>query len=121
MFLLVISFFWSIPAVNAQHMNVVVANPVGNGFPTEPAVVINPANTSEILAAGMDDNEYYSADGGLTWTHGYLISPHGGLTWSAPIRINDDPPGKNQFFPALTVDQVTGKEQITARILFVGR
>jgi hypothetical protein len=36
-------------------------------------------------------------------------STDGGITWSAPIRVNDDPPGKHQFFPAITVDQVTGK------------
>jgi hypothetical protein len=36
-------------------------------------------------------------------------STDGGLTWSSPIRVNDDPPGRHQFFPALTVDQATGK------------
>lgn len=32
-----------------------------------------------------------------------------GLTWSAPIRVNDDGPGKHQFFNYMTIDQVTGK------------
>ncbi|MCB2221414.1 MAG: T9SS type A sorting domain-containing protein [Bacteroidetes bacterium] len=32
----------------------------------------------------------------------------GGDTWSDPIRVNDDPPGKQQFFTWMTVDQVTG-------------
>lgn len=36
-------------------------------------------------------------------------STDGGNTWSAPLRINDDAPGKHQFFPWMTVDQVTGK------------
>ena len=36
-------------------------------------------------------------------------STDGGLTWSSPIRVNDDPPGRHQFFPFITVDQVTGK------------
>lgn len=35
-------------------------------------------------------------------------SMDGGATWSAPIRVNDDPPGKQQFFNFLAVDQVTG-------------
>jgi hypothetical protein len=35
-------------------------------------------------------------------------STNGGLNWSAPIRVNDDPPGKEQFLTAMTVDQVTG-------------
>lgn len=35
-------------------------------------------------------------------------STDGGLTWSDAKRINDDSPGKHQFFPWLTVDQKTG-------------
>lgn len=31
-----------------------------------------------------------------------------GDTWSNPVRINDDAPGKHQFFTWMTVDQVTG-------------
>ena len=36
-------------------------------------------------------------------------STDGGLTWSDPIRVNDDPPGKHQFFNHMAIDQVTGK------------
>lgn len=32
-----------------------------------------------------------------------------GTTWSEPIRVNDDGPGKHQFFNFMTIDQVTGK------------
>ncbi len=32
----------------------------------------------------------------------------GGVTWSAPIRVNDDEPGKQQFFTWMTIDQTTG-------------
>jgi hypothetical protein len=32
----------------------------------------------------------------------------GGITWSARKRVNDDPPGKHQFFTWMTVDQKTG-------------
>jgi hypothetical protein len=35
-------------------------------------------------------------------------SADGGDTWSDPIRVNDDPPGKQQFFTWMTVDQITG-------------
>jgi hypothetical protein len=35
-------------------------------------------------------------------------SDDGGNTWSAPIRVNDDAPGKHQFFTWMTVDPVTG-------------
>jgi hypothetical protein len=33
----------------------------------------------------------------------------GGLTWSPPIRVNDDGSGRHQFFNYMTIDQVTGK------------
>jgi hypothetical protein len=41
----------------------------------------------------------------------YLIrSADGGSTWSAPIRVNQDPPGlgKQHFLPWITCDRVTG-------------
>ncbi|MFZ4521658.1 MAG: T9SS type A sorting domain-containing protein [Bacteroidales bacterium] len=37
-----------------------------------------------------------------------MKSTDGGNTWSVPQRINDDPPGRQQFFTWMTVDQVTG-------------
>jgi hypothetical protein len=39
-----------------------------------------------------------------------IKSLDGGLTWSAPVRVNDDPiaNGKDQYYPWLTVDQTTG-------------
>lgn len=36
-------------------------------------------------------------------------STDGGNTWSAPQRVNNDGPGKHQFFNYITVDQFTGK------------
>ena len=35
-------------------------------------------------------------------------STDGGFTWSDPIRINDDEPGKHQFFTWMDVDQANG-------------
>lgn len=35
-------------------------------------------------------------------------STDGGTSWSAPKRVNDDPPGKQQFFTWMCVDQTTG-------------
>jgi len=37
-----------------------------------------------------------------------IRSTNGGLNWSAPIRVNDDPAGKEQFFTWMTIDQTTG-------------
>ena len=35
-------------------------------------------------------------------------STDGGNTWSDPIRVNDDPPGKEQFFTWMTIDGANG-------------
>lgn len=35
-------------------------------------------------------------------------SSDGGTTWSSPIRVNDDAPGKQQFMSSMTIDQSTG-------------
>ena len=35
-------------------------------------------------------------------------STNGGTTWSAPIRVNNDPPGAEQFFTWMTIDRATG-------------
>jgi len=37
-----------------------------------------------------------------------IRSTDGGSNWSSPIRVNDDPAGKEHFFTWLTIDQVTG-------------
>ncbi len=36
-------------------------------------------------------------------------STDGGNTWSEAIRVNDDEPGKQQFFTWMTIDQTTGE------------
>ncbi len=35
-------------------------------------------------------------------------STDGGNTWSAPVRVNNDPPGRHQFLSWMAVDQATG-------------
>ena len=35
-------------------------------------------------------------------------STDGGDTWTESLRVNDDPPGKQQFFTWMSIDQVTG-------------
>jgi hypothetical protein len=35
-------------------------------------------------------------------------STDGGNTWCNPIRVNDDPPGKHQFFTWMAIDQTNG-------------
>lgn len=38
----------------------------------------------------------------------FVKSADGGNTWTQPLRVNDDPPGKHQFFTWMAIDQVTG-------------
>lgn len=46
---------------------------------------------------------------GVTDTDIFLIrSTDGGETWTKPLRVNQDPKGKHQFFPWLAVDESTG-------------
>jgi len=46
---------------------------------------------------------------GLTDTDIWFAkSADGGITWNSRKRVNDDPPGKQQFFTWMTVDQKTG-------------
>lgn len=46
---------------------------------------------------------------GASDTDVWLVkSTDNGNTWSSPIRVNDDPAGKQQFFTWMTVDPVTG-------------
>ncbi len=47
---------------------------------------------------GVDDTDVWLAK-----------STDGGNTWSEPVRVNDDPPGKHQFFTWMTIDQTTGE------------
>jgi len=37
-----------------------------------------------------------------------IRSEDGGTSWSQPLRVNDDPPGKHQFFTWMTVDPTDG-------------
>ncbi len=46
---------------------------------------------------------------GVTDTDVWFVkSTDGGNTWTQPLRVNDDPPGRHQFFTWMTIDQVTG-------------
>lgn len=37
-----------------------------------------------------------------------ITSSDGGNTWNKPVRVNDDPPGKHQFFTWSTIDPANG-------------
>ena len=66
-----------------------------SGDPNEPAIVLNPNNTNEIVAGANIDSYYYSRDGGYTWNEGTLQSTNG--VWGDPA-IACDSEGNFYFF-----------------------
>jgi hypothetical protein len=50
---------------------------------------------------GEDDNDVW-----------LVYSDDQGRNWTDPMRVNDDPPGAQQFFPWMDVDDVTGNVHI---------
>lgn len=70
-----------------------------NGFP----VTACDRNTGTIYVNWSDKRN------GIEDTDIWLSkSNDGGNTWSAPVRVNNDPPGKHNFLSWMAVDQTTG-------------
>lgn len=69
----------------AQFTNVQISN---QNNPNEPAIIINPNNTSQIFAAANINNYYVSNDGGITWSINELNSPYG--VWGDPCLALDN-------------------------------
>jgi hypothetical protein len=47
-----------------------------------------------------------------------ITSTDGGESWGSIVRVNDDPPGKQQFFPWMTIDP-TGETPTIMRPRFI--
>jgi hypothetical protein len=65
------------------------------------------------LSGGPDHGTIYinfsDQRNGTDDTDVWLVkSTDGGNTWSQPARVNDDPPGKHQFFTWMAIDQTNG-------------
>jgi hypothetical protein len=74
-----------------------------NGLPITCCDLSNGPNRGTIYVNWSDQRN------GSTDTDVFLIkSTNGGNNWSTIKRVNDDPPGKHQFFTWMTVDQKTG-------------
>jgi len=74
-----------------------------NGLPVTCCDLSNGPNRGTIYINWSDQRN------GITDTDIWLIkSTDGGTTWSSRKRVNDDPPGKHQFFTWMTIDQSTG-------------
>ena len=74
-----------------------------NGFPVTCCDLSNGPYRGTIYINWSDQRN------GNTDTDIFLAkSTDGGQTWSSPLRVNNDPPGRQQFFTWMTVDQLTG-------------
>jgi hypothetical protein len=77
-----------------------------NGLPVTCCDISNGPNWGNIYINWSDER---SNNGSSQDVDVWMVkSTDGGNTWSTPRRVNDDGPGKQQFFTWMTIDQVTG-------------
>jgi hypothetical protein len=72
-----------------------------------PIIGVDPTNSQHVYSmwAGGNLETPYSC-GALNGVHSDILfsrSVDGGATWSAPLKVNDDPPGKDQYYPWMDV------------------
>ena len=83
---------YAIPGIYRANGLPITACDLSNG-PNRGTIYINWSDQRN----GGDDTDIFLAK-----------STDGGNTWSGPIRVNDDGPGKQQFFTWMAIDQATG-------------
>ncbi len=74
----------------SQHSNIMISNSYSI---EEPAIMINPFNTDEIVAGANLNYVFYSHDGGQNWVEKKLNSTYG--VWGDPVIIIDN---KQDYF-----------------------
>jgi len=74
-----------------------------NGFPVISVDRSNGPNRGTIYISFADQRN--GTDDTDIWI---VKSTDGGLSWSQPVRVNDDPPGKQQFLHWMTLDNSNG-------------
>lgn len=74
-----------------------------NGLPVTCCDISNGQNRGTIYVNWTDQR--FGENDTDVWV---VKSTDQGETWSEPVRVNDDPPGKQQFFTWMTIDQITG-------------
>lgn len=77
----------------------------------EPSISINKKDQSQILAAAILDQVFYSSDSGKTWTNDTLKSSYG--VWGDPVLMAD----KDGSFYFLHLSDPTGKNWSSEEIL----
>jgi hypothetical protein len=72
-----------------------------------PIIGVDPTNSSIVYATWAGGNlEIAYTCGSLTGVHSDILfsrSTDGGTSWSAPLKVNDDPAGKDQYYPWMDV------------------
>ncbi len=77
-----------------------------NGLPVTCCDLSTGPNRGSIYINWTDERSSNGTDQDVdVWM---VKSTDGGITWTTPRRVNNDEPGKQQFFTWMTVDQVTG-------------
>jgi hypothetical protein len=77
-----------------------------NGLPVTCCDLSNGPDRGNIYINWTDERSNSDSDQDVdVWL---VKSTDGGNTWTAPRHVNDDAPGKQQFFTWMTIDQVTG-------------
>ncbi|HEY5533328.1 MAG TPA: T9SS type A sorting domain-containing protein [Ignavibacteria bacterium] len=90
--LLSVLFLVSVAYSQSIYQNVMISN---QNSPEEVSICINPKNLNQLVAGANIINEYYSSDGGMTWTWQTMSSTYG--VWGDPI-ITVDTIGNFYFF-----------------------
>jgi len=75
-----------------------------NGMPVTDCDRSNGPHRGSIYIA-YADQEFDGTDTDIM----FVKSTDGGNSWTSPLQVNNDATTKHQFFPWMTVDQVTGK------------
>jgi len=88
-----IQWLYSIPGIQTGVSFPVIACDRSNG-PNKGTIYVNWADKR----SGANDADIW-----------LVKSTDGGATWSEPKRVNDDGPGRHQFFNYMSIDQATGK------------
>ncbi|NQV02961.1 MAG: T9SS type A sorting domain-containing protein [Bacteroidia bacterium] len=93
--------------ITGQHVNWIYGIPGVNlavSFPVISCDRSGGSSNGNIYITWADQRNGYSN------TDVFVVkSSDNGITWSSPIKVNDDGLTRHQFFPFLTVDQGTGK------------
>ena len=93
--------------ITGQHINWIYNIPGVNLGVSFPVIACDrsggPHNGSIYITWADQRNGYNDTDVFV------VKSSDNGMNWSDPIRVNDDPPDKHQFFPFVSVDQANGK------------